>query len=60
MTMTAQALGNRQQNSPDHFDVIVVGSGPVGMRFVQQMLKLDAQCRLAIFGDEPWQPYNRV
>ena len=58
--MTAQALDNRQQNNPDHFDVIVVGSGPVGMRFVQQMLKLDGQCRLAIFGDEPWQPYNRV
>lgn len=40
--------------------VIVIGSGPVGMRFVQQLLKLAPMAQVTLFGNEPYQPYNRV
>ncbi|TNF36750.1 MAG: NAD(P)/FAD-dependent oxidoreductase, partial [Gammaproteobacteria bacterium] len=45
---------------PELHDVIVVGSGPVGIRCVQELLKRDPDSKIAIFGDEPWQPYNRI
>jgi nitrite reductase (NADH) large subunit len=58
--MLAEAVNIEQQHCRRHHDIIVVGSGPVGMRFVQLLMKLNAELNLAVFGDEPWQPYNRV
>ena len=40
--------------------VIVVGTGPVGIRFVQELHKRKPEQRVLVFGDEPWLPYNRV
>lgn len=40
--------------------VIVIGTGPVGIRFVKELLKADPLQSIIIFGNEPWQPYNRV
>lgn len=40
--------------------VIVVGTGPVGIRFVNELLKSNPLQAILIFGNEPWQPYNRV
>ncbi len=40
--------------------VIVVGAGPVGVRFTEELLKRNPGQPVYIFGDEPWQPYNRV
>lgn len=40
--------------------VIVVGTGPVGIRFVNELLKANPLQQILIFGNEPWQPYNRV
>lgn len=40
--------------------VIVVGTGPVGIRFVSELLKVNPFQPIVIFGNEPWQPYNRV
>lgn len=41
--------------------VIVVGTGPVGVRVAQEVLaRLDDDRRVLLFGDEPWEPYNRV
>lgn len=42
------------------FKYIVVGTGPVGVRFIQEINKLQAGVSIAIFGDEPWAPYNRI
>jgi len=58
--MLAEAVKIEQQHHRQNHDVIVVGSGPVGMRFVQALMKLNDNISLAVFGDEPWQPYNRV
>lgn len=40
--------------------VIVVGSGPVGMRFVDELLRREPNANIHLFGNEPFQPYNRV
>ncbi len=40
--------------------VVIVGSGPVGIRVAQELLRLDPLLHLVIYGDEPWEPYNRV
>ena len=41
--------------------VIVVGTGPVGVRAARELLeRLADGRRVLLFGDEPWLPYNRV
>ena len=39
---------------------IVIGSGPVGMRFVQELLQRQPLASVSIFSNEPFKPYNRV
>lgn len=40
--------------------VVVVGTGPVGIRFVEELLQRDPDISIVIYGNEPWEPYNRV
>ena len=40
--------------------VVVVGSGPVGVRFTERLALLDPQRRVLLLGDEPFRPYDRV
>ncbi|WP_298828042.1 FAD-dependent oxidoreductase [uncultured Piscinibacter sp.] len=40
--------------------VVVVGTGPVGVRFVQQLHERDPSRPIVIYGREAWQPYDRV
>ena len=40
--------------------VVVVGTGPVGIRFVEELLRRNPHTPLVIYGNEPWEPYNRV
>ena len=40
--------------------VVVVGTGPVGVRFVQGLHERDPHCPIVVYGREPWAPYNRV
>ncbi len=39
---------------------IVVGSGPVGVRFVHELLERDPNSKITLFGEESVLPYNRV
>lgn len=41
-------------------DIIIIGSGPVGVRAVHELCQLNPDTNIAIFGDEPWEPYNRI
>lgn len=45
-----------QVNDP----IIIIGTGPVGVRFVDELRKLDPDTPVILFGDEPWEAYNRV
>ncbi len=40
--------------------VVVIGSGPVGVQFAQELLKRGFGGSIQLFGDEPWRPYNRI
>lgn len=58
--MVLEAININMHSSPQCYDVIVIGTGPVGVRAVQELIKLNSNLSIAIFGDEPWHPYNRV
>jgi nitrite reductase (NADH) large subunit len=40
--------------------VVVVGAGPVGMRFAQELARRTPQIDIVVYGDEALPPYNRV
>lgn len=40
--------------------IVVVGTGPVGMQFVQELTERDNESPVIVYGSEPVQPYNRV
>ena len=44
--------------------IVIVGNGPVGMHLCNELMACVADSavdfQIDIFGDEPWQPYNRV
>lgn len=40
--------------------VIIVGMGPVGVALANQLCELQAIDQILVFGDEPYQPYDRV
>lgn len=40
--------------------IIVIGAGPVGVQFVRTAMQCLPTSRFMLFGNEPWEPYNRV
>ncbi len=49
-----------QKHTLPQSPVVIVGSGPVGVRTVQELLRLNPFQEIVIYGDEPYEPYNRV
>ncbi len=39
---------------------VVIGAGPVGIRFASELLKRQPYAHVIVFSNEPYQPYNRV
>jgi nitrite reductase (NADH) large subunit len=39
---------------------VIVGAGPVGIRVAQELYRRDSAQSIIVYGDEPWEPYNRV
>ena len=55
-------LSNKEEilsNIDTEESIIVVGTGPVGIKFIDTLLSTK-KLNIKIFGDEPWEPYNRV
>ena len=40
--------------------VVIVGTGPVGIHLAERLLGLNPRQPLVLYGDEPWEPYDRV
>lgn len=40
--------------------IVVVGAGPVGVRFISEYFRQNRFCNITLFGNEPYTPYNRV
>ena len=64
MTALAETIAEAETNSLIASDrkapIIVIGSGPVGIRFVQELLIKQPHAAIKLFGNEPYSPYNRV
>lgn len=64
--MTAEAVPSPQPDpkaliaSDQLSPVFVIGSGPAGVRFVQELLQRTPHAHVKLFGNEPFAPYNRV
>lgn len=60
-TMAAQAEDLFTYDLPNDPDpVVIVGAGPVGMHTANEIVRRDKRRKLVIYGNEPWEPYNRV
>ncbi len=44
----------------DLLPIVVVGTGPVGIECAQQLLNRNPTRALVLYGNEPWDPYDRV
>lgn len=40
--------------------IIIVGTGPVGIRLAEELVARGCSRPIQLFGDEPWQPYDRI
>lgn len=40
--------------------IVIIGTGPVGMRTAYELLKRDPCSTIYLYGGEPWAPYDRV
>lgn len=40
--------------------IVIVGAGPVGLRVAQELVRRVPDTPVIVYGDEQWQPYNRV
>lgn len=60
MAETAHALNKQFDSASEPLPIVVVGTGPVGVRFVREILRRDPTRPIVMYGNEPWAPYNRV
>ncbi|MFW1677385.1 FAD-dependent oxidoreductase [Pontibacter sp. JAM-7] len=61
MNMQAVATSTSEPESICWDDaILVVGAGPVGFRFIQELRKRHIDTPVILFGNEPYQPYDRV
>ncbi|TNE77064.1 MAG: NAD(P)/FAD-dependent oxidoreductase [Gammaproteobacteria bacterium] len=60
------AADNHREIAPEvetlvvHSRVIVIGAGPVGIRFADELLSRRPEDQVHLFGDENCHPYNRI
>jgi nitrite reductase (NADH) large subunit len=40
--------------------IVIIGNGPVGIHFCNELIRLGCTDDIRIFGEEPYNPYNRV
>lgn len=53
-------LPTRELPQPERDPVVVVGTGPVGVHCANLLLARCPGWPLVLYGDEPWEPYDRV
>lgn len=44
----------------DKRPIVIIGTGPAGIRFLEELVEKALHHPIIIYGDEPWEPYNRV
>lgn len=56
-TATAIDLDQDRESGPP---IVIVGAGPVGMRVQRLLHERRPDLPIVVYGDEPWEPYDRV
>lgn len=56
----AQWMMARLPEPAGEHPVVIVGTGPVGIRTAQELLRRNPRQAIVLYGGEPWEPYNRV
>jgi nitrite reductase (NADH) large subunit len=53
---------NQQVNNPHQLAqrIVVIGAGPAGIRFAEELSQINPDVEIHIFSNEPYRPYNRV
>lgn len=44
----------------DDSPIVIVGTGPIGIHTARELLHYRPQTPIIVYGNEPWDPYNRV
>jgi len=60
MNVAVSEMSSVKSSEDDRLPVVVVGTGPVGMHVAQSFMRHDPSIPIIIYGNEPWEPYNRV
>ncbi len=53
-------MGSIINNSQNTDPIVIVGTGPAGIRVANELLELNPIVNIVMFGDEPWEPYDRI
>ena len=40
--------------------IVVIGAGPVGVHFINELFRKSGEYKAVVYGNEPWKPYDRV
>lgn len=54
---THETIPDKKQNFKR---IVVVGAGPVSIRFINELERLNVNCDVKVFGNEPYELYNRA
>ncbi len=57
---TAVHLVKEKISADANDTIVIIGTGPVGIKALTTLLERSPQQNIVIYGDEPWEPYNRV
>jgi nitrite reductase (NADH) large subunit len=60
MTGSSFVTSTDNKNFTENKRILVIGAGPVGIRFAEELYKYDPKAQVHIFSNEPYRPYNRV
>lgn len=60
MRNLATRIADPPADESESVPVVIVGTGPAGIRAAEELLARAPGTHIVMYGDEPWEPYNRV
>lgn len=60
MSVAISELAPIQAVQSDSLPIVIIGTGPVGIHALQSFIRREPSLPVVLYGNEPWEPYNRV
>jgi len=60
MASSTEQANNSITSEPSTKRIVVIGAGPAGIRFAEELSSVEPNAEIQIFSNEPYRPYNRV